>query len=97
MIDSFEQWKNNQQDQMDKLSYEELVNSAGLKSFLSSPTWQSVETLSRDHNKVVHTYINTYNFARSIKLGDWKLSLQSKIQQAKMTGGIVGCNTSREL
>ena len=47
MIDSFEQWKNNQQDQMDKLSYEELVNSAGLKSFLSSPTWQSVETLSR--------------------------------------------------
>ena len=59
MLNSFEQWKRDQPDQIDELSYEELVNSAELKSFIFSPTRQSLETLSQDHNKVVdeiHTY-----------------------------------------
>ena len=46
IIDSFEQWKSDQPDQIDELSYEESVNSAELKSFMSSPTRESLETLN---------------------------------------------------
>ena len=102
MIESCEQWISDQPDQMDE-SYEELVNSAELQSFLSSPTRQSLDSLSRDHKEVVdriHAYEDSLlnsspgptasiwssflqmvqillNFARSVKLGDWNLHLQS--------------------
>ena len=52
MIDNFEQWKSDQTDQMDEISYEELINSAEL-SFPSSLTRQSLETLSESHKEVV--------------------------------------------
>ena len=103
MIDSFEQWKSDQTDQIDEISYEDLVNSPELNSFLSSPTRKSLETLSQSHNEVVDemcayedSLLNgslgpiasvwssflqmvqiLFDFARSIKLGDWKLHLQS--------------------
>ena len=103
MIDSFEQWKSDQTDQIDEISYEDLVNSPELNSFLSSPTRKSLETLSQSHNEVadeICAYEDSllngslgptasvwssflqmvqilFDFARSIKLGDWKLHLQS--------------------
>ena len=103
MIDSFEQWKSDQTEQINEMSDEDLVNSAELNSFLSSRTRQPLETLSQSHKEVVEkifayedslsngslgptasvwsTFLQMVqillNFARSIKLGDWKLHLQS--------------------
>ncbi|CAB4021754.1 Hypothetical predicted protein, partial [Paramuricea clavata] len=103
LIDSYEQSESDQPDLLSAVSYEELIDSEELQKFVSSPTQQSLDSLSKDHKEMIdeiHKYEASLlngalgptasvwssflqmvqillDFARSVKLGDWKLHLQS--------------------
>lgn len=103
LIDSYEQNESDQPDLQSAVNYEELMESEELQKFVSSPTKQSLDSLSKNHKDVIdeiHKYEASLlngslgptasvwssflqmvqillDFARSVKLGDWKLHLQA--------------------
>ncbi len=53
LIDSYEQSESDQPDLASAINYEEFIDSEELQKFVSSPTQQSLDSLTKDHKEVI--------------------------------------------